>query len=117
MKQKNNAFDLCLYILMGLILLIVAYPLWFVVIASVSEPTYTNTGRVLLWPRGLTLTGYSTALKETALWRGYLNSIIYTALYCLIGFVAILPAAFSLSQPNLKLKGPIMTIFMIAMYH
>ncbi len=116
MKQKTNAFDILLYFLMGLVILIVAYPLWFVVIASVSDPTYTNTGRVLLLPRGLTFTGYSTALQEVTLWRGYLNSIVYTVLFCVIGLVVILPAAFSLSQPRLKLKGPIMTVFMIAMY-
>ena len=95
---------------------VVAYPLWFVLIASISEPVYTNTGKVLLLPKGITFTGYATALNEVVLWRGYLNSIVYTVLYCLIGLTLILPAAFSLSQPKLKLKGLVMTIFMIAMY-
>ena len=116
MHKKSNAFDLCLYMLMGLILLAVAYPLWFVVIASISEPVYTNTGQVLLLPKGLTFTGYATALKESAIWRGYFNSIVYTVLFCLIGLMLILPAAFSLSQPHLKLKGLIMALFMVAMY-
>lgn len=116
MKQKFNAFDVLLYTLMILILLAVIYPLWFIIIASVSEPSLTNTGQVLLLPKGFTVAGYAMALKEQSIWTGYLNSIVYTALYTCIGLVLILPAAYGLSQRGLKLKKPLMGIFMVTMF-
>lgn len=116
MKTRFGVFDVCLYIVMGLILLAVLYPLWFIIIASVSEPSLVNTGQVLLLPREITFTGYRTALREASIWTGYLNSIIYTALHTLIGLALILPAAYGLQHPEIRLKKPITAIFMFTMF-
>lgn len=116
MKQRVNAFDYVLYILMGLIIAVIVYPLWFIIIASFSSPTLVNTGQVLLFPKQFTVEGYVMALQDATIWRGYLNSIIYTSLYTIIGLMLILPAAFSLQQRNLLWGKLITTIFMITMF-
>lgn len=116
MKQKFNAFDICLYVLMILILLAIILPLWFVIIASFSEPNLVNTGKVLLIPKGITFEGYGMAFREVSIWRGYLNSILYTVSYTVLGLLLILPAAYGLHQRNLLWRKPIMTVFMITMF-
>lgn len=116
MKPKFNAFDVCLYILMVLILLAIIFPLWFVLIASFSDPVMVNSGKVILIPKGITFSGYVSAFNEVSIWRGYLNSIIYTILYTCIGLFLILPAAYCLQQRNLLWKKQLTTVFMFTMF-
>lgn len=116
MKQKFSVFDAVLYFFMALILLAILYPLYFVILASFSEPSLVNTGQVLLYPKGITLKGYITVIEDARIWRGYLNSIIYTGLYTVIGLVLILPAAYGLQHRDLKLKKPLTAMFMFTMF-
>ena len=60
-KQKNRAdriFDVFNYLVLGLLGLMVLYPLYFIVIASVSDPVAINNGQVRLLPMGFNLDGY-----------------------------------------------------------
>jgi len=54
--MKAKLSNLPLYILGILLLLIVAYPLYFIVIASVSDPAMVMNGEVWLWPKKINLT-------------------------------------------------------------
>jgi putative aldouronate transport system permease protein len=63
-----------IYAVLSFVALIVAYPLFFVIIASVSDPILANTGKVWIIPRGLTLEGYRKILEHQDLLRGYRNS-------------------------------------------
>ena len=56
-SKSDLAFDIFNYVLLGLAALIVLYPLYFVVIASFSDPDAINTGRVVLWPVGFNTMG------------------------------------------------------------
>lgn len=116
MKKKFTAFDVCLYAFMLLVLAAVIFPLWFVVIASFSDPTLVNTGKVILIPKGITFEGYAMALQEAQIWTGYLNSIIYTVLYTVIGLILILPAAYGLQQRELLWKKPLTALFTFTMF-
>ena len=78
--RQDRIFDFVNYILLGLMLLAVLYPLYFIVIASVSDPNAINSGQVWFWPKNLTFEGYERILGDSAIWRGYRNSILYTAL-------------------------------------
>ena len=61
MKTKSDiVFDIINYSLLTLIFFIAFYPLYFVVIASFSDPNYVNSGQTLLFPKGITL----MAIKE-----------------------------------------------------
>ena len=116
MQQKFNWFDIALYAFMALILLVIVFPLWFLVIASFSDPTLVNTGQVVLIPRGITFEGYTIALQEISIWRGYWNSIVYTVLFTGLGLALILPAAYGLQQSDLLWQKPIMALFMFTMF-
>ena len=119
MKRKANfdkTFDIINYILMGIILFIVMYPLYFVIIASFSDPTYVNAGQTLLWPRGITFEGYQRAMEYPAIMTGYKNSIIYTFLGTLINIIVLIPASFALARKELVGKKLLTTLCLFCMY-
>jgi putative aldouronate transport system permease protein len=75
--RRSNAdtlFDAFVLVVMILFLLICLYPLYFVLIASVSDPVKVSAGKVLLFPNGFTLDGYARIFRYQKLWIGYRNT-------------------------------------------
>lgn len=104
MRHKTTGADLIfmvfLYVLAGLILVIVLYPMWFIVIASFSDPVAVNTGRVVLLPAMFTLDGYKTLLETDYILTAYRNTILYTVVGTLVALAVNLPAAYALSRKD-----------------
>ena len=88
------------YIFVILSVAIVLYPLIYIISASISDPQAVNSGEMWLFPKGVTFEGYKTILQNDSIWRGYLNTIYYTALGTTINLVVTLPAAYALSRPD-----------------
>ena len=68
--RADRAFDILDYVLLTLAFLAVAYPLYFVVIASISDPVAVYEGRVVLWPIKPTLEGYARIFSYESLFTG-----------------------------------------------
>ncbi len=113
---SDKVFDFFNYILMGIILFIVMYPLYFVIVASISDPAYVNAGKTLLLPRGITWEGYQRAFEYKTIWLGYRNSLVYTLIGTLINILVLIPASFALSRKELVGKGLFTTLCLITMY-
>lgn len=96
--------------------IMVAYPLYFIIIASVSNSTMVNQGQVILWPKDINLYGYEQIFKDSRIWQGYKNTIIYTVLGTLLNLLVTLPAAYALSQRKFRARRFIMPLFVITMY-
>ena len=96
--------------------LIVLYPLYFIVIASISDPDAVLGGRVVLYPVQLTLDGFRKILERADIWRGYLNTIIYTLLTVVLSLVVTIPAGWALSRRTLPGKKAFMIYFIIPMF-
>ncbi len=104
------------YAILTLILLTVLYPLYFVVIASFSEPTAVARGETLLWFSEFGLDGYQALLENRQIWRGYANSFVYLFLGTTLNIVVTIPAAYALSRKDLVGRGAIMGIFVFTMF-
>ncbi len=117
--MKKNRFDRWFAavstFLLALLLLAAAYPLYFVVIASLSNPSLVSTGQVFLYPREITLTGYQKVLEYRALWAGYANTVFYTVAYTAIATVVTLMAGFALAKRNLVGQKVIMAFMTLTM--
>lgn len=113
---KDKAFEIMLYILSALILLIVLYPLYFVVIASFSDPSAVAGGQVWLWPKGFTLDGYEELLRHDEIWIGYKNTILYTIAGTLFGLAVNVFAAYALSRRDLVGRRFFMMMFVVTMF-
>ncbi len=104
------------YALLALASIICLYPVIFVVLASVSDAAYVNSGELLLWPKGFHLNGYKFVINDGRIGTGYLNTIIYTAGSTLFGLAVSLPAGYSLSRRDLPGRGIVMGLMVFTMY-
>ncbi len=105
-----------IYFLSGLILLVVLYPIWFIVIASFSDPNAVSGGKVWLLPVSFTLDGYSELLQHSDIWLGYWNTFLYTLVGTLFGLAVNIPAAYALSRKDLVGRGFLMFLFVVTMF-
>lgn len=94
----------------------ILYPLYFIVIASVSEPSEILNGNVWLWPQGFTLEGYARIFADETIIRGFGNSVLYTVVGTAISVAAILCAAYALSRKDLYGRTFFMLLFVITMF-
>ncbi len=109
-------FDIINYTILIFIVISILYPLYFIVIASISDPAMVGSGRVLFWPRGLNLEGYKAIFKDRIIVTGYRNSLIYMVLGTSINMLVTIPAAYSLSRKDLVGRDIIMLIFTFTMF-
>ena len=114
--HSDKAFTVINYTLLVIITLIILYPLYFTVIASISEPYDVVSGNVVLWPKGFTLDSYRQIFQNEEIWVGFRNSVAYTVFGTLMSLVLTIPAAYALSKKNLWGRGLITTYFVIIMY-
>ncbi|MCU6792225.1 carbohydrate ABC transporter permease [Paenibacillus sp. WQ 127069] len=84
-----------------LLVALILYPLLYIVSASVSDPTYVNSGQMWLFPKGFTLEGYNRVFRNADIWTGYMNSIVYTVGGVALNLAVTLPCAYALSRRNL----------------
>ena len=118
-KYKSPAdriFGAAVVLLSILVFAIVAYPLWFVLIASVSNSNLVNLGKVTIFPKDIRFYGYQQVFQDARIWRGYLNTIIYVVLGTLLNMAVTMPAAYALSRPDFKGRGKIMFYFVFTMF-
>ena len=115
-QGRDVVFDAILYSICTVLLLIILYPLWFIVIASFSDPSAVAGGHVWVWPVGFTLDGYDELLKQPKVWLGYRNTIAYTVAGTLIGLAVNIPAAYALSRKDLWGRKGLMGLYVFTMF-
>ena len=113
--RADKAFDLMDYIFLTVAFLLVAYPLYFVVIASVSDPIAVYEGRVIFYPIKPTLEGYRRILSYSTLFTGYKNTLLYTLVGTSINVVLTITAGYALSRKELVGRNIMMMGVMITM--
>ena len=112
----DRVFNAIIYLLLGVMLVVVVYPLYFVLLASVSDPTYVNSGTPLLYPRGFTLMGYSRVFADNRIWIGYANTLLYAGAGMMLALCVQLLAGYALSRKDLPGRGIFMALFVFTMY-
>jgi len=109
-------FDIFNYVFFTIAVIIVIYPLYFIVISSISDPLHVAAGKVVFYPKGFTIEGYEKVMTHDTIPRGYLNSIFYTCLGTFINLLLTLPPGYALSKKDLVFKNQIMVYLVIPMY-
>ena len=119
-RIKEPVFDQVFYTITFIILLallvVIIYPLWFVVRASFSDAQDVNNGTILLYPKGFTWLGYERTFANEKIWSGYGNTILYPAGGTLIGTFCCVVAGYVLSRDDVPGTGFIMKAFVFTMY-
>jgi len=97
-------------------LLLVAYPILYIISASISDPKMVASGEMWLFPKGITFKGYEIVFQNSKIWTGYRNTILYTLLGTTINLVVTMPAAYALSRKDFVGRGFFMGMFMVTMF-
>lgn len=114
--RSDRIFNVVNLFIITIIVILVMYPLIYVISASFSSATALVAGEVFLLPVRPTLAGYKTLFARPTIWRGYLNSAIYTISYILLSCSVTILAAYPLSRKDFALRNPIMLIFSFTMW-
>lgn len=115
-RRKVSGFDILMYTLSALMLIIVAYPLILVLSNSVSDPGKVATGQIVFLPKGFNFDGYKAVFGNEDIRIGFMNTIFYTVVGTAVNLVITLPAGYALTKKSMPGRNLIMTIFMITMY-
>jgi putative aldouronate transport system permease protein len=115
-NSDDKIFDTVVNTLAALILLVVLYPLLFIVSASFSDPALVLNGEVVLLPKQITLEAYKNVFQNKQIWNGYGNTILYTAAGTAINLIMTTLAAYPLSRPDLPGRGVVMFFITLTMF-
>ncbi|GIP06073.1 MULTISPECIES: carbohydrate ABC transporter permease [Paenibacillus] len=114
--SSERLFDILIYAIAAIIIVIVLYPLLFIVSASFSDPARVLNGEVWLLPKGVTLDAYENILHNDKIWTGYRNTILYTTVGTAINIIMTILAAYPLSRPDLPGRNGIMVLITLTMF-
>lgn len=114
--SSEKLFDIINGTFLMLLVVLVAYPLYYVLIASVSDPYEVYAGRTFLFPSQITFEGYARVFKEKSIAMGYINSIYYTVLGTLVSVALIITTGYCVSKKTLPFRRSIMVFYVITMY-
>ena len=115
-SKSDMVFDTINMCFLCILLFIWLYPLYFTVIASISDPYSVVNGKVILWPVKLTFEPYMNVFKNSQIWIGYKNSAYYTVGGTLFNLFLTIPAAYALSKKNLPYKNIATWLFLFTMF-
>ncbi len=113
---SERSSDVILIVICAIILLIVAYPLYYVLIASLSNPYDVYAGKTFLLPSGFTFDGYKAIFADDSMLTGLINSFKYTIIGTVFSVVMLYMTAYPLSVKDLPGRKFLSIFFIITMY-
>lgn len=115
-SKSDKIFDFFLYLIATIIVIIMVYPMYFIVIASISNPTDVSLGNIVLLPKGINFKGYRKLMEYSQLWVGYKNTLIYASLGTIASLIFNIPAAYALSRKDLCGRKLFTIFYLIPMF-
>lgn len=112
----DRAYNILVYILLTLALIVTIYPMIIVLSSSFSSSAAVLGGKVWLYPIGFNLMGYEAVFRNARIWIGYKNSIWYTAVGTLVNVIVTIMAAYPLSRKDFRPRRFVMLLFTFTMF-
>lgn len=115
-SRGEKIFDALVIVLLLILSIITIYPIYYVIIASISSPNFISSGDVVLFPKGVNITAFKYLMENKSIWIGYRNSILYTIAGTMVDLAVTIPCAYALSRKSLPYRRILMTLFVFTMY-
>ena len=120
-KFKNETLSEKIFIVFTVLFLltsflVVVYPIYFIISASLSDPELVSSGHVWLFPKGITLDGYKAIMEYKKIWIGFRNTVVYTVAGTAMSLFVTLPAAYALSRKDFLIRNTVMFMFVFTMF-
>ncbi|GAK42374.1 carbohydrate ABC transporter permease [Paenibacillus urinalis] len=114
--RQDKIFLALNYLYVTIAFLVVAYPLVYMISASISNPKAVASGAMWLFPKDITFEGYQRVFQDTRIWSGYANTILYTVVGTTVNLMVTIPAAYALSRRDFVGRNFFMGMFMVTMF-
>lgn len=115
-SREDKIFDFFLYTIATILIIITLYPMYFIVIASISNPTSVSNGELFFLPKGINFKAYKELAGYAKLWIGYRNTIIYVVLGTIVTLVVNIPTSYALSRKGLYGKKLFTFFYLLPMF-
>lgn len=115
-REGNLFATILIYFFAACIAFITIYPVYYVLILSLSSPEYAVTMRVYWWPKGFYLDGYARVLKDTQFWFSFRNTVLYVVSQLVLMLITCTLTAYPLTVKGLKGRKILTTYLLIPMY-
>lgn len=115
-REGSRFADVIIYLVAAFAAIITIYPLYYVLILSLSDPISAATMRVYWFPDGVYLDGYKRILTDGRLWVSYRNTILYAIAQSAGMLFTCCTFAYALSSKTLKGRKFINAFMLIPMY-
>ena len=114
--KSDVLFDTIVFIVLTLIFIVVAYPLYFVIISSFSDPKAVASGQVIWYPVDFNFRGYAEVFGNNQVVTGFINSLIYTTCGTVLNLAVTLPTAYALSRSDFNGNRFVTIFYLITMF-
>jgi len=103
--KRYSTFDVVNFVILFALGFVVAYPFFYSVSVSISNPVSVSLGKVLLWPIGANLHAYKQVLRSQRIWNAYKNTVIYASLGTAIRLSVLMLTAYPLSRKKFPARN------------
>ena len=115
-REGNPIATFAMYAACVLIVFITLYPMYYVLILSLSAPQYASTMRVYTFPKGFDLSAYKVLVKNSNMWRAYVNTILYVIPTTVLMIITSAVVAYGLNYRKLMGRKYLNMFLLIPMY-
>lgn len=116
MRWDDKIFEIVNYTVLTLILIVILYPVLYILAASFSDPQAVIAGEVYIFPVRPTIAGYEAVFRNKKILTGFANSIFYLVVGTGLNLVMTMLCAYPLSRKEFKARGIISLFFVFTMY-
>jgi putative aldouronate transport system permease protein len=115
-RKANGVFDIVNTIILVLVGFITLYPMWYILIVSLSSAQHINAGDISFWPRGFNISAYKIVFANDKIWRSYANTLLYTVSGTIINVLMTTMCAYPLSRKDFYGRKPLTMIITLTMF-
>lgn len=115
-SREDKIFDCIIYGIAIILILAALYPMYFIVIASVSNPNLVSNGEIMFLPKGINFKAYRQLASYAQLWTGYKNTILYVIFGTIFTLIVNIPAAYALSRKKLYGRKFLTIFYLVPMF-
>ena len=112
----EKVFGVFNIIFMFFLMFVTLYPLWYVLVASISSPIAVARGVVTFWPVGFELASFIRVVNMPNIWTSYLNTIFYSVVGTAFSMLLTILGGYALSKRRLRGRKLLMFFVLFTMW-
>lgn len=111
----DKVLDFITSFLLVMVAIIVGYPVWYVIICSISNGDMIANGQVLIWPMGINFDGFKFVFSYSDVWLGFRNTLFYTVMGTIMSMVTQIVCAWPIARTKFRPRHVYTKIIVVTM--